>query len=370
MRAPRMTLAVLLPWALLSGCKKPPAGGTSAGASVASSLPAPSVPAPSAVYADSSALAPLASAPPGAPTLTPASAGLPTVDFGAPGRLVVKGYPEPLQLGMADHISHVGYSGDGRLAIACGRLGPGGDTCFVHDGKATSVSKQDWDGERVISTPPGMKAAREALAGGQSHKLARSADALMPPPLEVSWRHASELTLETSAVAGALRLGGRVAGEAPVFSIALPVRGGPHVQGAMPLVNALVASPSGDELFVVAHFFCGEWCNEIVVERVGLGAIASLIYNDTGFRHHKKGAFSRARDLFLKATWADPRAPLPPYNLACAYALLDEAALAEKALRLAIALGGPKVKARARADGDLARLKGSPWFEALTAGAP
>ena len=48
-------------------------------------------------------------------------------------------------------------------------------------------------------------------------------------------------------------------------------------------------------------------------------------FNDTGFRHHQKKDYQVSRELFLKATWANPTAPLPPYNLACAYALTNDA---------------------------------------------
>jgi Flp pilus assembly protein TadD len=96
------------------------------------------------------------------------------------------------------------------------------------------------------------------------------------------------------------------------------------------------------------------------------GALASHIYNDTGFRLHQKKDYAGSRDLFLKAAWADPRAPLPPYNLACAYALLGDEANAEKALDLAIAVGGDKVKARAKKDSDFAKVTGAKWFQALT----
>jgi hypothetical protein len=76
--------------------------------------------------------------------------------------------------------------------------------------------------------------------------------------------------------------------------------------------------------------------------------------------------FARSRDLFLKATWADPRAPLPPYNLACAYALLNDEASAAKALKLAVSVGGPKVQARAKKDADFKGVLAAPWFRSLT----
>ena len=94
--------------------------------------------------------------------------------------------------------------------------------------------------------------------------------------------------------------------------------------------------------------------------------LAGHVFNDTGFRLHQKKDYAGSRDLFLKAAWADPRAPLPPYNLACAYALLGDETNAEKALRLAIAVGGDKVKARAKKDADFAKVLGAKWFQTLT----
>jgi hypothetical protein len=109
-----------------------------------------------------------------------------------------------------------------------------------------------------------------------------------------------------------------------------------------------------------------EWCNSMLIERVSHTKLASLIFNDTGFRRHQKNDFAGSRDLFLKATWANPQAPLPPYNLACAYAQLKDEANAEKALKLAIAVGGEKVKARAKKDADFKGVSGAKWFTALT----
>jgi hypothetical protein len=109
-----------------------------------------------------------------------------------------------------------------------------------------------------------------------------------------------------------------------------------------------------------------EWCNEVVIARMTTGKLASAIYNDTGFRLYQKKDYVASRDLFLKAAWADPGAPLPPYNLACAYALLGDAANAAKALKLAIAVGGEKVKWRAKKDADFSSVLGATWFQTLT----
>ena len=192
----------------------------------------------------------------------------------------------------------------------------------------------------------------------------------MRPAVAATWAHASNVSLDFTTQGPVIRLGGHVGTEAPVYSVAVSIKsqGGTPVDPAIfrASVNAFITSPSGDELATIGHFYCGEWCNEIVISRVGLGALASLVYNDTGFRHHQKKEYAASRDLFLKATWANPRAPLPPYNLACAYALLADAKNAEKALKLAIAVGGAKVKERAKKDADFGAVLTAPWFRALT----
>ena len=107
-----------------------------------------------------------------------------------------------------------------------------------------------------------------------------------------------------------------------------------------------------------------EWCDDFIVYRNGTAAFASLVYNDTGFRHHKKADYARAADLFLKATWADPKAKLPPYNLACAWARLNDDR-AKDALAVAIERD-PSAKARALTDADFASVKDTAWFRGLT----
>lgn len=289
-------------------------------------------------------------------TLTAASVGLPAVDFGAPGPLVIQGYPRPLELGMADYISQAGFSKDGAQLIACGELGPAGTSCFVNEGKQTREFQTDWDGDSRRTPSAGVVAALKALREGKGREVRNNQQgAMIPPAVDATWPYAKDITLSVETAQG-LRLGGRVADEPPVYSVGM----------ASGLANAIVTSVAGDELGVVGHAFCGEWCNTISLYRIRFGAMAALIYNDTGFRHHKKKDYAASRDLFLKATWANPRASLPPYNLSCAYALLGDAPSAEKALKLAISLGGPKIKARARKDADFKAMLAAPWFKALT----
>lgn len=318
------------------------------------------------------------------PSESPTSVGLPTVDFGPEGPLVIQGYPKPLSLGMQDFANLVGYTNDGSEAIACGIMTPLGpvsnaaplraDVCFSSGKEGGTVrllglSDDNMGGYRVTDS---MKKKLDALDAGKRVALRRDNDGteLYPPALSVSWPFAKDISLAVVKSPRAdygedLRIGGAVKGEKQVFPV------GVHVAATSDLPyrgewNAIIPNPDRTELAFMAHFTCMEWCSEMVILRMTFGKIASHIFNDTGFGHHQKKDYEGSRDLFLKATWADPRAPLPPYNLACAYALLKDEANATKALKLAIAVAGDKVKARAKADADFQGVKNAAWFRELT----
>jgi hypothetical protein len=108
-----------------------------------------------------------------------------------------------------------------------------------------------------------------------------------------------------------------------------------------------------------------EYCDDFDIVRMTTSTFAGRVYNDAGFRHHKKGEYARAAELFSLAAFADVSAELYAYNLACALARLGDAK-AKDALALAIARGGDKVKVRARADEDFAGVKSQSWFGDLT----
>ncbi|MGZ3474130.1 MAG: tetratricopeptide repeat protein [Polyangiales bacterium] len=318
--------------------------------------------------------------PSGAAKASPASVGLVAVDFGPPGPLVIKGYPTPLQTGMRDYVTVVGWSKDGSSAIACGQLtpiGPAkgaelGDTCyFTKGGKTERASVEEGASGPFVGTALAEQLRQLKEGGPTTLKRDDTANTLMPPAVTATWPFAKDLvlsvaTLERKDSSTALRIGGSVGSADPVYPVTMVV------DGKIPEVvysgewNAVMASPGGKELAFVGHFFCAEWCNEIVITRLSYGKLASLVFNDTGFRVHQKKDWAGSRDLFLKATWADPEAPLPPYNLACAYAQLGDATNAEKALKLAIALGGDTVKSRAKKDADFKSVLQAKWFTAAT----
>jgi tetratricopeptide (TPR) repeat protein len=318
--------------------------------------------------------APEPSADAGATKDTPESVGLPRVDFGAPGPLEIKGYPAPLELGMKDYATAVGFSKDASEVIACGSMSPMAaanvkwDTCFFRRlGSRTTDRAGTEDGKSGPAPSAALAAHIKALEAGSIVELARKANAIQAPPVKTTWAYAKDMVVSVAqGDDGALRIGGVVTGRDAVHPITMRMVSAVPDQGYSAAWNAILPSPDNTELAFVGHFFCMEWCNQLLIERVSHGKLASHVYNDTGYALHQKKDYAGSRDLFLKAAWADPRAPLPPYNLACAYAVLGEGANAEKALRLAIAVGGDKIKARAKRDADFKGVLAQKWFVDLT----
>lgn len=311
---------------------------------------------------------------PAEPTATPTSVGLPTVDFGAPGPLAITGYPAALGTGMRDYATYMGYSKDGKSVVACGSMAPlsakgdeKGNVCFVNEGGVTKQIGLETSGESPF-VGPALASALKTLKEGHPHDLVftPAAATLMPPPVAGNWRYARDIVLHVSGSGGVLKFGGQYAKEEVVYPVSLSAKSSSPDMPFSGEWNGILQNPAGDELALLGHFFCMEWCNDVVITRLSHDRIASYVYNDTGFRHHKAKEYTASRDLFLKATWANPKAPLPPYNLACAYALLGDAPNAEKALRLAIAVAGDKVKARAKKDADFKSVLGAKWFKDLT----
>lgn len=396
---------------LVLGCSKPLApSGEAAGATAA---PAASAPAPSVTANSEHAAGPHhpASKQTGKPAAVPPTGsaavitmpgeftahegvnagafGLPKVDFGQPGPLVVKGYPALLPLGMADYPTRVGYTKDGSRVAACGDMSPVGDnatrefdTCFVNaTGTTERLMYVAGMADRGTTDAKTFQTLTKELKEGPSFVLPRVNSAefggLMPPALTGDWPFAADISLEAQTMSGIeptdtkgsssiLRLGGHLSGETAVFPIGLTHLEAPSMTNNATW-SAMVVNPARTELAVMGHFHCMEWCDTVAIVRMSFGRLASQIYNDTGFRHHTKSEFQKSRELFLKATWADPTAALPPYNLACAYVREGDKQNAEKALKLALGLApdAAKVKARSLKDADFASVKNEPWFAAL-----
>ncbi len=288
----------------------------------------------------------------------------------------MKGYPHSIRNGMNDPALRVGFTKDGVLFGYCSEGGgrdPQVTSCewIDHDGRTTTMSSESKDGFDAKK-----KKALDAFLRDNDVPEVKSADPLsaQAPPLVGRWAF-SDITLDVLRVAaspdktGALsapavvKLGGSVAGDAPVYPLVLsnnPIPGAPPHFAVM---NILAVSPDGRDIGMVGHFFACEYCDSFLAKRMPVAAVASAIYNDTGFRAHGKGDYARSAALFEKAVAADPSAKLPPYNLACAWARLGEPR-AKDALAFAIA-HDPDAKRRAAKDKDFDKVRTDPWFVEL-----
>jgi hypothetical protein len=315
-----------------------------------------------------------------APSPSSSSAARPSDDFGvprlAPGPIVVTGYPHVVTNGMNDPAEWFGWSKDGEAFGYCydGMPDdPNNIRCELvhHDGMHEARSCGNPHTERA--DPAKLKATRAFITENGFDSLQGAEGARMPPPLKGTWAF-PDITLSVARMdpsrgddaqptGAVVRVGGSVDGEAPVYPITLSLENNPDP--ALPpqfaAMNGIALSPDGSEIGLCAHFFCMEWADYWTLKRLKVGALASVIYNDLGFRHHQRKEWARAAALFAKAAAADPEAKLPPYNLACALSREHEPA-AERALRVAVARGGEPVKARARKDADFADVKREPWF--------
>lgn len=293
----------------------------------------------------------------------------------APSPVKVVGYPRSVGTGMNDPARWVGFTSDGSEYGYCAELGgrdPQVTSCetIARDGTTKLRSSDDTKGN---FSPALMKELGAWRASSGLTKLRFDGDwsKWLAKPVKADWAY-GDLTIWANPVGGdgvkinaVVKIGGSVDGEEPVYPVVLEQK--PRGQGFTyhtAWVNDLSISPDGTEIGAVGGVFCMEWCDDFLVYRNGTGAFASLVYNDTGFRHHKKGEWARAADLFLKATWADPKAKLPPYNLACAWARLNDERTKD-ALAVAIERD-PSAKARALTDADFESVKDSAWFRALT----
>lgn len=311
----------------------------------------------------------------GAPATPALLDKLPRPPAVAASPIKVVGYPKSVATGMNDPAAWVGFTNDGSEYGYCAELGardPSSTTCetVLRDG-STKIRSSD-DAKHDYS-PALMKelSAWRTSSGLTKLRFDGYWETWLAKPIKADWRF-GDVTIWANPVGGdgvkinaVVKIGGAVDGEAPVYPVILePKARGTGLAYHTSWVNDLSISPDGTEIGAVGGFFCMEWCDDFVVYRNGTAAFASLVYNDTGFRHHKKAEWARAAELFLKATWADPKAKLPPYNLACAWARLNDER-AKDALAVAIERD-PSAKARAVTDADFASVKDAPWFHSLT----
>jgi hypothetical protein len=347
----------------LAGCPKK---GDSEATPSASTKPAASA-APSAVASAVTSAVATPDVPPAASAATAPVVSLAGLKAPAPvarGPIKVVGFPKTVYTGMNDPAKEAGFSADGADFGYCD------DTTAADEPRITCVTI-DRQGKRTKRTSDsGAKGAvqmklAELGAWKAAKKLPKVGPAPKgePPKLAGDWDF-TDIELHVADD----KLGGAVDKDPPVFPITFKVEAPlKDVPYGFVALNALALSPDGKEIGAVGLFFCGEWCNEHDVRRYRVGELAALVYNDTGMKHHTKNDFARSAELFRKASFADPSAKLPAYNLACALARLSDETEGKVALERAIALD-PKVKERAPKDKDFAKVLDKAWFKSLVGG--
>lgn len=317
------------------------------------------------------AAAPEASAPPAVAPQQPGG-----TDGGASARGPFRLQPKlpALEYGSMSHVRDLGFSADSTQFACCWTTDGTGETHCTFRVLTTGAEERldDWKRSTGKLDPAVTDAMRKRVK--TLGLTTRPADEWDFADLVVTWRVVpgrpdSDVKSAGGPTRGLLQCGGRVDGESPVYPIVLSEGRSPYYDRIHP--EAIALSPDGRTIAFVAHAFAGEFSDSFPRRLVSAGQFAALVYNDTGFAHHKKGDYARAAALFDKATRADPRASTPAYNLACAFARLGDPR-AEAALREAFARVAPadteKLKAKARGDADLAAVRESPWFRALVGG--
>jgi hypothetical protein len=314
-----------------------------------------------------------------------AAASLPAVDFGPPGAIRAVGYPVPIRTGANDPADRVGFSADGKWFGYCRTDGGLGAThCSFVD--ASGVSREMSNVEEAKTGKldgPKLREIEAWLAANRIPAVKERGLETTGPALAGTWKYAQDIELHVMSIAGettrtastgdervvrqpALRVGGAVKGHAAVYPYTLSTKDGVGTlrvfYGVRP--NGLALSPDGAEIGVLAGWHGMEYAGDFVMLRGSADAFAARVYNATGLALHQRGDHASAREMFLKATFADSSFALAPYNLACAYAKLGDER-ARVALELAIARGGPAIAEHARADHDFDGVRSQSWFVAL-----
>lgn len=300
------------------------------------------------------------------------------------GPVVVKGYPHNVSNGMNEYADHFGFSADSSLLVYEWEMGGVGGTdveILARDGSKRSMMNPHKGDD--LPDPVFDKKEKEIekfIADEKIQKLPKGSintDGTNPmqlgPPLVGTWKF-TDITLDVVRIEASgggpdtgpthpahVQVGGVVAGEkAAVHPISLAANRVPQAPPHFAVLNGFAMSPDGEEFGLLENTFACEYCIDFEVRRIGVGELASLIYNDTGYAHHKKKDWAGAAKLFEKAVAANPTAKLAAYNLACAFARTGDPRTKD-ALAYAITLD-PTVTTRAQKDEDLASVRGEAWF--------
>ena len=299
--------------------------------------------------------------------------------------MVAKGYPHNIANGMNEFASHAGFSADSTLLAYCFETdGIGGTRCEVLARDGSRRTMESNEGERLPNGKPDPKElakrkdidkfladqkitalSRTTMSAAGPHALGPALTGRWPFTdiiLDVVRIEASGQDPKTGVLVhpAHVRIGGSVAGEKAVHPVALVANRVPLAPPHWATLNAMQISPNEAEIGFVMNTFACEYCIDFELRRMPVGALASLIYNDTGFRHHQKKEWRESAALFEKALAADETAKLPAYNLACAWARLGDPRMKD-ALAYAMTLD-PTVRERAQKDEDFASVRSEPWF--------
>jgi hypothetical protein len=273
----------------------------------------------------------------------------------APARLI-PALP-PLEQGMMDHATELGWSSDSKEFAYCAMNGGmGGTTCVFMgvDGKREKLV--DFDPQ---AAEPDAAKTRSIAARMKARGYKPGVGRWRFPELSLFWSVADAWPAQNRA--GVLKIGARVDG-AQVPTLVSSLRGRDAEEHLH--AEAIALSPNGEQLAVLVHGYEGEFSDRFEAQLLSVALIAGRAYDDAGMALHGSGHYVEAAALFRKAAAADPSAKLPSYNLACALARAGDPGV-EGALRLALARDPEEVKRKADADADFASVSEKPWFDAL-----
>jgi hypothetical protein len=279
--------------------------------------------------------------------------------FGEPGPVSVEPQVPGFEHGMMDHATRFGWTADSKEFGYCMVDGGLGSTrcAFLNAAGKLEEARDHVRGNETLD--PAKTRLLEARIARHDVREARWRFAR---DLVVTWEStALKLGATTAKKPVRLRVGARVRG-ARKASLPLDLRGTGHAETIHP--EAILVSPDGRRLAALSHDFGGEFSDHFELRAIDTGELAAQAYNMAGLDLHLRGEFAKAAELFHRATYADPKAKLAPYNLACAFARLGHPKT-QRAFELAVARGGPEVVGKAALDGDFESVRTTEWFRKL-----
>jgi len=229
----------------------------------------------------------------------PHDAGPPPVELGPPGPIVIRPTVPKLVTGMMDHAFVYGWSADSERFGHCATNGGRGDTrCELFTKKGAREVFDDWNETKDEEDP-----IKRAALDKRIKELALRATSK-------EWAFARDLELTWDTPTGnTLRVGARVRGEAPSYSIVLHDTKYCAPDGSIH-PEVIAVSPDGATVGAMAHCFQGEFSDVMVVATLPSTRVAAHAYHAAGVAHLQKDSSKRAAELFALARAADPTLPV------------------------------------------------------------